>query len=241
MSDPQNYQVGWICAIETEYVAAKAFLDEIHKASEYLSPSDNNDYTLGKVGNHNIVIAILPDDEYGTTSAASVARDMLHSFTNIRVGLMVGIAGGAPSATHGIRLGDVVVSAARDGKDGVVQFDFGKRVQCREFQRFGFLNQPSTVLRTAVVGLRSQHTVHGHQLDESVNAILQKNPRLQEKFARPDKKTDILYHSDFLHAQGADNCGNMCGNDPSILKLQSKRSKDDDTVIHYGLIASSNH
>ncbi|KAJ5108060.1 hypothetical protein N7456_004735 [Penicillium angulare] len=240
MSDPQNYQVGWICAIETEYVAAKAFLDEIHEGPEYLSPSDNNDYTLGRVGNHNIVIAILPEGEYGTTSAASVARDMLHSFTNIRVGLMVGIAGGAPSASHDIRLGDVVVSAARDGKGGVVQFDFGKRVQCQEFQRVGFLNQPPTVLRTAVVGLRSQHTVHGHQLDGSVNSILKKNPRLQPKFARPDNSTDLLYRSDFLHVQGAENCGNTCGSDPSILRVRSERSKDDNTLIHYGLIASSN-
>ena len=50
MSNPQDYTVGWICAITTEYVAAQTFLDEKHEGPEYVSPSDNNDYTLGKVG-----------------------------------------------------------------------------------------------------------------------------------------------------------------------------------------------
>jgi len=81
-----------------------------------LRTGHNNDYTLGKVGKHNVVIAVLPDGEYGTSSAASVARDMPHSFPNVRIGLMAGIGGGAPSRKHDIRLGDFVVSAPRDGK-----------------------------------------------------------------------------------------------------------------------------
>jgi hypothetical protein len=48
-------------------------------------------YTLGKVGKQNVAIAVLPDGEYGLSTAASVARDMLHSFPNVRIGLMVGI------------------------------------------------------------------------------------------------------------------------------------------------------
>jgi nucleoside phosphorylase len=119
MSNSKDYTVGWICAISTEYVAAQAFLDENHDGPDYVSPNDNNDYILGKVGRYNVVIAVLPDGEYGTTSVAMVARDMLHSFPNIRIGLMVGIGGGALSQTHDIHLGDIVVSAPRDGKGGV--------------------------------------------------------------------------------------------------------------------------
>jgi len=97
MSDPGDYTVGWICALSTEHVAAQVFLDEKHERPEFVSTNDNNYYTLGKIGKHNAVIAVLPDGEYGTSSAASLARDMLHSFPNIRIGLMVGIGGGAPS------------------------------------------------------------------------------------------------------------------------------------------------
>lgn len=44
----------------------------------------------------------------------------MRSFLNIRVGLMVGIGGGAPSQKHDIRLGDIVVSAPGDGKSSVL-------------------------------------------------------------------------------------------------------------------------
>jgi nucleoside phosphorylase len=56
------------------------------------------------------VIAVLPGGEYGIASAACVARDMLQGFPNVRIGLMVGIGGGAPGPKHDIRLGDIVVS-----------------------------------------------------------------------------------------------------------------------------------
>jgi hypothetical protein len=115
----ESYTVSWICAISTEYTAAQALLDETHEGPETVFPHDNNDYTLGRMGKHNVVIAVLPEGEYGTSSATSVAKDMMHSFPNVRIGLMVGVGGGAPSPKHDIRLGDVVVSAPREGKGGV--------------------------------------------------------------------------------------------------------------------------
>src|ERR1700761_4470828 len=141
----EDYTLGWICAISTELVAAEAFFDEKHELPENVSPNDNNSYVLGRMGKHNVVIAVLPDGEYGIAAAEGVARDMLHSFYNVRIGLMVGIGGGAPSRKHDIRLGDVVVSAPRDREGGVFQYDFGKTVQNQAFQRTRFLNQPPTI------------------------------------------------------------------------------------------------
>jgi hypothetical protein len=63
MFDPKEYTVGWICAISTEYTAAQAFLDEKHQPSEPLSPADNNYYTVGNIGRHKVVIAVLPYGE----------------------------------------------------------------------------------------------------------------------------------------------------------------------------------
>ncbi|KAH9238716.1 hypothetical protein K456DRAFT_48916 [Colletotrichum gloeosporioides 23] len=128
MSDPQIYTVGWICAITAEFVAAQAFLDEEHAGPRQTARHDNNSYVLGKTSGHNVVIATLPNGQYGTTSAATVARDMLHSFPNVRIGLIVGIGGGAPSQKHDIRLGDVVVSTPNGGRGGVFQYDFGKTI-----------------------------------------------------------------------------------------------------------------
>ena len=236
------YTVGWICAVHTEYVAAQAFLDKEHGRPEELSPNDNNDYTLGEIGGHNVVIAVLPDGEYGISSAASVARDMLHSFPNIRIGLMVGIGGGAPSQKHDIRLGDIVVSASRDGNGGVFQYDFGKTVQGLSFCPTGFLNQPPTILRTAVSGLKALYERKGHQLEEAIDNILEKNKKMRRKYRRPDPDSDRLYQSEVLHPlHNEASCARSCGNDPSKLIIRPERTEDEDNpAIHYGLIASAN-
>jgi nucleoside phosphorylase len=237
-----NYTVGWICAVSTEYVAAQAFLDEKHGRPKYVSVSDNNDYTLGKIGDHNVVIAVLPDGEYGTASAAMVARDMLHSFPNIRIGLMVGIGGGAPSPKHDIRLADIVVSASRDGNGGVFQYDFGKTIQGQSFRTTGFLNQPQMILRTAMNGLKAQYEIEGNQLKAAIDNILEKKPRLRRKYKRPDPSSDKLYLSEITHPVNDEtSCAIVCGNDLSKLILRPKRGENEDNLeIHYGLIASAN-
>ncbi|KAH7205287.1 hypothetical protein BKA60DRAFT_685024 [Fusarium oxysporum] len=242
MSNPQKYTVGWICAIATEYLAAQLFLDEEHEGPEFVSANDSNNYTLGKIGKHNVVIAVLPHGEYGISSAAGVAKDMLHSFPNVRFGLMVGIGGGAPTPEHDIRLGDVVVSASGHGKGGVFQYDFGKAVQGRGFQETGFLNQPPTILRTAVHGLLTQYKRKGHQLDKHIDDILVENPRLKKEFQRPESSTDRLYHSSKVHPPNdQSSCAKACGDDPSTLVVRSDRTEyEDNPAIHYGLIASSN-
>lgn len=234
--------MGWICAISTEYVAAQAFLDEKHDGPAHVSINDNNDYTLGRVGKHNVVIAVAPDGEYGTQSAATVARDMMHSFPNIRAGLMVGIAGGVPSPKHDIRLGDIVVSAPRNGKGGIFQYDLGKEIQNQEFQTTGFLNQPPPLLRTAVAGLRAQYESDGHRLKAAINKVLEKKPRLQKKYQKPDPNTDRLYLSEFAHPVNDErDCSETCGTELSKRVFRLPRAEDeDDPAIHYGLTASAN-
>jgi len=242
MANPKDYTIGWICAISMEYVAAQAFLNEKHDRAEYVSPNDNNVYTLGRVGKHKVVIAVLPDGEYGIAAAASVARDMLHSFPNVRIGLMIGIGGGAPSRKHDIRLGDIVVSAPRDGKGGVFQYDFGKTIQDQTFQTTGFLDQPPALLRSAVSDIRAEYESEGHHLEDAINSALEKKPRLQKKYKRPDPSSDRLYQSGVVHSRdNGTSCEATCGDNPSNIVLRPERTEEEDNpAIHYGLIASAN-
>jgi nucleoside phosphorylase len=241
MPNPDKYTVGWICAITPEYVAAQAFLDEEHDGPESISSHDNNNYTLGKIGKHYVVIAVLPDGEYGIASAASVARDMLHSFPNVRIGLIVGIGGGAPSRENDVRLGDVVVSAPRNGKGGVFQYDFGKTIQGQSFHTTGFLNQPPTVLRAAVSGLRAQYESKGHEIQQNIDDALDRRPRLRKKYKRPDPRTDRLYQSEFSHPRsGKASCAEVCGDDANLIVRPERTEDEDNPTIHYGLIASAN-
>ena len=240
MSDPQKYTVGWICAITAEFVAAQAFLDEKHDNLSVAADNDDNNYAMGKIGEHNVVMAVLPKSELGIASVATVAKNMVRSFPNIRFGLLVGIGGGAPSAKHDIRLGDVVVSARSSGKGGVFQYDYGKAIQEHAFEATGFLNQPPQLLLTALSGLEAKYELDGHQLSNNIENILEQRPRLRKKYSRPHPDTDRLYRSDIVH-QGSDACDNVCSNDPTCLVDRKQRDDgEDDPAIHYGLIASAN-
>jgi len=241
MSDPQAYTIGWISALATEFVAAQQFLDERHNPPESVGQHDNNSYVLGRIGRHNVVMATLPEGEYGTTTAATVAKDMLHSFPNVRIGLMVGIGGGAPTAAHDIRLGDIVVSTRDGSHGGVFQYDFGKTIQDQTFHYEQHLNQPPQLLLTAVSGLKAQYMGDNHELDSKVRQVLERKPKLRKKFSQPPSSSDKLYRSDFVHQNSLQPCSEVCIDGPDHLVTRPERGEEDDNpAIHYGLIASAN-
>ncbi|KKP05647.1 hypothetical protein THAR02_02201 [Trichoderma harzianum] len=226
MSDPNNYT---------------AFLDERHDVPGYVSPHDNNDYTLERIGKHNVAIAVLPCGEYESASAAIVARDMLHSFPNIGISLLVGIGGGAPSPKHEIRLSDVVVGVSSNGNGSIFQYDYGDTLQGQgqSFQKMIFLNKPPLILLSAVNGLMAEHEYEGKQLAEAVGSVIDGKKKLRKKFGRLEAASDRLYKSHFVHSLGEEEgCAIVCGDDPRNLTHQPERTdEDDDPVIHYGLIA----
>ena len=231
----QDYQVGWICAMRTEYVAARAVLDQ-----EYpLLPTDiddHNAYTLGRIGNHDVVIACLPMGRHGIASAASVAKDMLRSFQSIRIGLLVGIGGGAPSKKHDIRLGDVVVGCPVKSVGGVVPYRFGKAIQDKEFESTGSLNSPPTALLTAIMALSADHELNGTHIAESIR----QNETLPENYQYPGVEHDRLYESIYAHHGGDGNCKSGCDSaSPPLVQRPQRGLTSNEPVVHYGLIASA--
>jgi nucleoside phosphorylase len=231
------YTVGWICATATEFVAAEVFLDENYGRPEHVHSHDVHDYTLGKIGNYNVAIAVVPKDSYASSSAAGIARNIIHSFPNIRIVVMVGVGGGAPTHKHDIRLGDIVVSSTRDS---AVQYDFSKTIQDQNLYVHRFLDQPPRVLQLAVSRLKADYRINGHQITETINRILEANPRLRRKWGRPSLEKDRLYHSTVQHPlNNEEDCAVVCGNEN--LRQRDDRAEDEDNPsIHYGLIASAN-
>ena len=113
-----DYSVGWICSLEIELAAAEAMLDENHPDIP-ITDKDSNTYILGRIGKHNVVLACPTVGSFGTNTTATVAANLLRSFPEIRIGLMVGIGGGAPSKPDpnprkDLHLGIIVVSDPED-------------------------------------------------------------------------------------------------------------------------------
>lgn len=235
----KHYQVGWICAVRPEFVVASRLLDEKFTSPDLLT-NDNNIYTCGRMGEHNVVITCLALGNYGLTSAASAAMDMLCSFQAIRFGLMVGTGGGAPTKEKDIRLSDVVVSAPVSRSGGVIPYAFGKTIQNRAFEWTGSLNSPPKALLGAVGKLAALHEINGHQIRSTVDDMIQKNPRLQRRYQKPPPQTDVLYKSSFTHPNDNEDCMELCIKQrDQIVQRPDRDPNEDDPVVHYGLIASA--
>ena len=226
------YGVGIICALPLEKAAVTAMLDGEHPRLRNIA-GDENDYTLGRIGPHDVAVACLPAGVTGKASAAVVATNMMRSFP-IKVGLMVGIGGGVPSKSADIRLGDVVVSQPTGQHGGVVQWDFGKMERGGVFRRTGTLNKPPRVLLTALAGLQARHEVEGSNILKTLAEMLVNRPNMAKNFGYPGRKNDWLFEADYDHIDGQE-----C-NECDLKRLVRRRSRDEETVvnIYYGNIAS---
>ena len=215
--------------------AARGMLDEHHQPLQQ-DPGDENNYTLGGIGVHNVVLACLPYGVTGLTSAAAVAMQMRSSFKCLRFSLMVGIGGGVPSRENDIRLGDVVVSKPTEQSGGVIQYDFGKTVQEGRFKLTGSLNRPPDVLLAALASLQAKHLMEDGELSRFLSEMLKKYPNMRTLFAHPGTQHDQLYEAEYDH-QGDDATCLQC-DDMRLVHRERRMSKD--PVVHYGLIASGN-
>lgn len=230
-----DYTVAWICALPIEMAAATMMLEERHPGLS-IHPGDTNQYVLGRIGAHDIVLTCLPNGGYGTSSAAVVATHMHYTFNRIRLRLLVGIGGGVPSATNDIRLGDVVISSPTGGYGGVIQHDFGKNIG-HKIQMTGALNKPPQSLLVAIARLRMEHLIaQGNKISHYVQEMLTNNPPVVSNFAPPDPSYDQLFEPDYDHVGPAGTC-NKCDQTREVKRPPRKTS---DPKIHYGLIASGN-
>ncbi|KAF1984075.1 kinesin light chain [Aulographum hederae CBS 113979] len=224
----EDYTIGWVCALPIELAAAQEMLDEEH---EPLDRDDNNEnlYSLGSIGGHNVAIVCLPAGRIGNNPAAAIVTELKAIFRKIRFGLMVGIGGGVPSKEVDIRLGDVVVSQPRDTFGGVVQYDMGKRTPSG-FIPTGSLNAPPQILLSAVSAIRANRLRGRSKLAQHISKVAQ-IPQFQRVNAGPD----VLYESTYGHVGGS-TC-ELC----TATKQVFRQPRESGNIkVHYGTIASGN-
>ncbi|KAH1290175.1 hypothetical protein KXX11_000868, partial [Aspergillus fumigatus] len=214
LDGPDSYAIAWITALPIERAAAEAMLDEEHAAPTGFTrhQADANVYTWGRVGEHNVVIASLAAGDYGTTSAATTASNLLASLPSIRVGLLVGIGGGIarPDEGYDIRLGDIVVSQPSGTIGGVCQYDLIKAKPGDKRELKGFLGRPPTVLLNALTGIQANHERKDSKVSCFLQEMLEKNPKMRKRsrqspgYAHQGFNNDRLFKAFCDHVPGPD-------------------------------------
>ena len=233
----EQYQ-GVVCALPEEMSAAIAILDERHKPIICQDKRDPNNYVLGRIHEHNVVIACLSAGIYNTNAAARVSRDMLKTFTGLRFRLMVGIGGGIPNPQNGldIHLGDVVISQPDQTYGGVVQYDLVKNLGDDHFDRKGFLKPPPTMLLTALATLRADHNIGGSQVPAILADMIKQHPNLVKNgYEFPGREKDCLYCPQCDGAHLSTSCKSYTNG-----KIQREARTDQNPSFWYGIIASGN-
>ncbi|KAK2732603.1 ankyrin repeat-containing protein [Colletotrichum kahawae] len=208
--------------------------DEHHPLPQ--SSRDDNVYTLGSIGRHNVVLACLPYGQMGNHSAAVVATRLSYTFPAVRFGLMVGIGGGCPRDQFDVRLRDVVVSKPGRSNGGVVQFDFGRTVEDGRFIRNGVLNAPPNVLLNAISVIQATHNSFGKRMEQHLSSI---DPTLQEEgYSYQGEDIDLLFHPSYEHEVGS---WGICGScDRSRILTREERPNPKSPRVRYGTVASGN-
>ncbi|KAF5987863.1 nucleoside phosphorylase [Fusarium coicis] len=221
-----EYTVGILCALPIELKSIRALFDQRHQSLTRVI-GDNNQYALGEMARHMIVATSLPGGEYGTNAAASAISDMMRSFASIQFCLVVGIAGGAPSDDHDIRLGDVVVSLPTSTFPGVIQYDLGKENEGGEFEVTGVLQRPSRILTNAISKLRSDPDIGIDALNPHLTKIVKSLPT----YKNPGPELDVLSRAACTRRTCQPDCTHI---EQRLPRLTAE------PIIHYGLVASGN-
>ena len=107
------------------------------------------------------------------------------------------------------------------------------------------VNSPPENILNALSRMGVEHKRKGHQIRQTIDGMLEKNPQLRMGHARPVGALDRLYESSYLHEDEECDCQQLYVKDaedihPSPVPRKERDSQKDDPAIHYGLIASAN-
>lgn len=233
-----QFHVAVICALPLEADAIHALFDHHWDDDGFpyiKAPGDQNVYSIGAIGRHNVVLAWLPG--MGMANSAVVAAGCRSTFPNIRLALIVGICGGVPSTPDGgeIVLGDIIIS------DGLVLYDFGRQNPehfVRKDTLLDSLARPSPEIRALSAKLKSlrPQKILQSQVAEYLGA-LQSQPELRAKY--PGREFDRLFEPTYRHVSDGKPCDECCRDEHLVPRVRLQQSAPQ-PAVHFGLIATGN-
>ncbi|PNP42208.1 hypothetical protein TGAMA5MH_05890 [Trichoderma gamsii] len=196
----EDFEIAIICALPLEYDAVSLLFDEFwdEDGDKFgRAAGDLNHYTTGRIGKHDVVLALL--SHKGKANAASAAANMRSSYGALRLVILAGICGGVPrNGEDDVFLGDVVISSS------VIQYDFGRHYPD------GFIRK-----NTHEDNLRKHDKNIGSLLSKFSTDIVQdklhertahclkqlqeRAPKHREKYTYPGTDKDKLFESSYRH------------------------------------------
>ncbi|XP_065202307.1 uncharacterized protein LOC135832761 isoform X2 [Planococcus citri] len=230
-----------ITAQYCEKVAVDALIENKETYVRYTTVGESNVYTLGNIGIHRVVCTKLPT--VGHTREAMIAAGntttrLLGTFQKVDYVLLVGVGGGVPHYTDykkHVRLGDVVISHAVDGKMQVYTYCENAKHDPEsgtyEFETKDY--HPTNLVLQEIASKLKSETENSPSIAPWLKYIEQGKKSLKKEnnqdFSRPSVESDKLY---------------MCIGEKAIIEVAHPVPTDGDNKfegiprIHTGPIAA---
>jgi nucleoside phosphorylase len=201
--DRGNFEIAIVCALPLEFDAASLVFDEFwdEGGDQYGKViGDPNSYTTGRIGKHNVVLALLPN--MGKASAAGTAASLRSSYPRLRLAILVGICGGVPSPASGIEvvLGDVIISKR------IIQYDFGRQYPGNFVPRNTVCDTPNRSnknIRSFLAILETEHSIDRLKRNTAETlSQLQRNAKAKGwhvQYECPGSSEDRLFMPIYIH------------------------------------------
>lgn len=206
----EDFSIAVVCALSIESDPVEAAYAEVYDVNYTQPENDNNSYTTGRIGTHNVVLAYLPGMGKGISSGS--AASMIITFPGIKLCLVVGICGGVPAiigedGPKDLLLADVVTS------NEVLQYDRGQQLANRVVTVNTLqesLPRPNKEIQS--FGRKTQGLTGRQRLTESTTENLEKLLKTKgpEAYAYPGADKDKLYEATYHHRHHDPKACNIC-------------------------------
>lgn len=185
----------WLCDSQTAVSAAKLVLDEAH-GSPIGVVGGSSGYELGRIGQHNVVIALFPAG--GCYKPESMAN-AIQSFPNIQLVFLLGAGVVFPGSNHHIRLGDVIfgleVIPCNDSDEFKADITRTSRHEEETSKPAGIIIRAS----------RARHNIDGGR---NFQSILESQANMHKDYSRPNLPDRILEDTcSHMHPEDEHDCG----------------------------------
>ncbi|KAI1267625.1 purine and uridine phosphorylase [Xylariaceae sp. FL1019] len=211
--DRSDIKIAIICALRVEADAVHRALDrcwddEGHKYGK--AEHDTNFYTVGSVGQHNVVVVRLSG--MGTIRSTDAASNIRHSFPNIQLALVVGVCGAVPTPPgQDIYLGDLVISSR------VIQYNFGRQYP-KGFQRKSAVDDNLAGASRQVLNFLSflEQERNNRKIRADLRSSLLELEDRKTALPYPGAEHDHLYDPAFIHKHNIRGTCAVCDMDGNI-------------------------
>jgi nucleoside phosphorylase len=219
-TDRKHFLVAIVCALPREADAVTLLFDQ--SWDEDRDPygradGDTNHYTTGRIGDHHVVLAVLPC--MGTNSAAAATASLRSSYTNLKLAILIDICGGVPRVgDHDAFLGDVVVSKT------IIQNDYGRQYPGHSAVKNTVkdnLGRANRDIRSLLAMFQTELMRERLQVEATAPEAAKKKRR-RANYQFPGTAKDTLYDPNYTHRH-PEGCI-ACTDDPSVFCESASRA-----------------